>query len=551
MVKNFLITSSLVFFLIQICFAENQLYKYHNHQQNEKLIVQISKSYNNILTSEILTKTSTGKPIHAIKITGKNKTVKPTILVVGGLEGNELTSVEISMDLIKYFGSNYKTNDVIRSILDDCNLYIIPNANPEATENFFQKLHKSQKVNLTKVDNDLDGLTNEDDVNDLNKDGIISIMRVKDLQGEWIINKEYPIMQKYTLEDSVMERYSIISEGVDDDDDGLINEDGIGGVDIDKNFTYNFEFSDKEAGTYALSQPESKAIADFIFNHPEIVMVYSFSDDNNLLSTWASTNKPAVDYLGEIKKAGNISKVLQEDAKVLEIVSEKYKNIYTQIEYFSTDKNNGNFAEWAYYHTGRISITAPAWRFSLDPVDSTKCKNKDIEFYKWLLRTDQQEKIVDWQKINHPDFPNQEVEIGGYKPFCRENAPKDSLKQLFIQNRSFVLTLGKIMPKINIADIQSTKLSDGVHRVEFFIANTGNLATSTELGKHLRWIPKIRVNMDESVELLSGKKFFVLDKIEGNGGVKKLSWLIKTNKKSIEIKVHSPIFGDITKEVTL
>ncbi|MBN2281664.1 MAG: hypothetical protein JXQ65_13870 [Candidatus Marinimicrobia bacterium] len=551
MTKKFMLPMLITFLLLQSALSESDLYHYHTSAQNEKLVRQITQSSKDIMSYTVLTKTDSGKEILAVEITGQNHNTKPAILLVGGLEGYELTSVEICMDILKHISTHYSHDPSLSGLLETCTIYIIPNANPDASAHFFDSPRSQRKTNNLPVDHDLDGKTDEDGFNDLTGDGMIAMMRIKDLLGAWTIHQNYPVMVPCTAEDSLTERYTMHFEGFDDDGDGWLNEDVAGGVDLDKNFPYHFEFSDKEAGTYAVSQKESKALADFIFSHPEILLVYSFSDDNNLLTPWPASQNAGPEYMDEVQKKGVITKMLMEDALVMEQLTKKYRKIFQNMDYFQTEKNNGNFAEWVYYQTGRLSVTTPAWRFSLDPADSARCKNKDIEYYKWLQRSGHSGKVLAWQKIEHPDFPDQVVEIGGFLPNFRQNAPEDSLKPIFERNRLLVRSLCELLPKIEIADIRTKKLHDNIHHVDILITNKGALATSTEIGRHLRWVPKIRIQMDSKVEIFSGKNFALLDKIEGNGETRKVSWLIKTNKKSITLKVHSPVFGDITKEVTL
>ncbi|MFP4547251.1 MAG: M14 family metallopeptidase [Fidelibacterota bacterium] len=540
-----------IFLISTELWAENQLYHYHTNQENHKLIKQITKQHKEIMKTQVLTETKSGRKVSVVEITGPEKSIAPTILIVGGLEGDELTSTEICMDLIKYIAANYHKNEDLRRLLRQANLSIIPQANPEAQDIYFENPVYNRKTNHVSTDDDLDGIISEDPFNDLNGDGIIAMMRVEDLQGDWIVHKDYPVMKKWASKDSLKTKYSLYTEGLDDDKDGQINEDPAGGVDINSNYPYNFNFSDQSAGTYALSQQESRAIADYIFEHRNIVMVYAFTGNNNLTELWPATKNKSDEYSQKVRKQGDIQKIFAEDQSIFKTISKKYKTHFSSRQYFDDGQSAGNFPEWVYYHTGRISLTTPAWRFPMDPNDSTRSENKDIELYKWLQRTGQRDKFLDWQQIDHPDFPGQTVEIGGFHPYCRNNAPEDSLKQLCEAYRPFVFSLCEMMPRIDIAKIETTGLHDHLYRVEVFVQNNGQLPTATELGTHIKWVSKIRVNMDEKAEIISGKKFYLIDKLDGNGGIQKLTWLIKSNQKKIAIKLHSPVFGDMTKEVTL
>ena len=79
-------------------------------------------------------------------------------------------------------------------------------------------------------------------------------------------------------------RYAIWTEGVDADGDGLLAEDGAGGVDPDLNFPYRWPEFDRHAGQYQLSEPESMALARFVFDHPRLFAVYTLGRHDNLVN---------------------------------------------------------------------------------------------------------------------------------------------------------------------------------------------------------------------------------------------------------------------------
>ena len=67
--------------------------------------------------------------------------------------------------------------------------YIIPLPNPDGAKGFFADVKSNRSVNDFVVNNDMDEATNEDGFDDLNGDGVITQMRVKDLEGTHVISK--------------------------------------------------------------------------------------------------------------------------------------------------------------------------------------------------------------------------------------------------------------------------------------------------------------------------------------------------------------------------
>src|SRR5690606_3463016 len=71
------------------------------------------------------------------------------------------------------------------------------------------------------------------------------------------------------------DRYTVMREGIDEDGDGRINEDGIGGLDMNRNFPRNWEREHQQpgAGDYPLSEPETRAVVEFINAHRNITAI--------------------------------------------------------------------------------------------------------------------------------------------------------------------------------------------------------------------------------------------------------------------------------------
>ena len=75
-------------------------------------------------------------------------------------------------------------------------------------------------------------------------------------------------------------RYRVTREGIDNDGDGRFNEDGIGGIDMNRNFPRNWEREHLQggAGEFPLSEPETYAAVRFIQDHPKAVYICSMVD---------------------------------------------------------------------------------------------------------------------------------------------------------------------------------------------------------------------------------------------------------------------------------
>jgi len=104
---------------------------------------------------------------------------------------------------------------------------------------------------------------------------------------------------------------------------------------------------------------------------------------------------------------------------------------------------------------------------------------------------------------------------------------------------------------LDITNIKTEKLSDGLTRITLEVINKGALASHTKLGERSYWVKRInvKVNTSASQSVISGKKIQLLNSLEGYSS-QKLSWLIKGSGK-LTIEAGSPTTGSKTIDVTL
>lgn len=68
----------------------------------------------------------------------------------------------------------------------------MPRINPDATEQYFADLKYERHGNATDTDDDRDGATNEDPTEDLNGDGLITMMRRNNNRGRYRSDPQFP-----------------------------------------------------------------------------------------------------------------------------------------------------------------------------------------------------------------------------------------------------------------------------------------------------------------------------------------------------------------------
>jgi hypothetical protein len=161
--------------------------------------------------------------------------------------------------------------------------YILPLANPDGFDRYVDRPRAEDGRNLTPVDDDHDGAEGEDPPDDLDGDGLITIMLLADPLGTWLIDPVSGIAREAIAARGESGLYVKAREGRDDDGDGRYNEDGRGGVVLDRNLPHRFLPWTADGGRWPADQPESRALLEFAFAHPEVAQVLVLGASNTLL----------------------------------------------------------------------------------------------------------------------------------------------------------------------------------------------------------------------------------------------------------------------------
>lgn len=539
-----------LFFLAVLCpFLAQGQQDYSNNARLAQRVKALAEKYPQWVKSKSLVQTAGGKDIWMLTIGGANADQKPAIAVVGGVEGRHLLGVEMAIGFAEKLMATSNV-DSIKTLLGKQTFYVFPNMSPDATEQYFAKVKSERSGNATKTDDDRDGKLNEDDVDDLDGNGKITWMRVLDPTGKYKLNPDDP--RSLILADpnkGENGKYILLPEGIDNDKDGEINEDGDGGVHFNKNSSYNYKNFIPGAGEYAVSEKENRALFDFLFDAFNVYAVVTFGPMNNL-STPVTFN-PA----GISKRV--ITGWFDADAKSNALVSERYNKITKTKDAPKTQAESGDFSQWAYFHYGRLSLSTPGWWVPKTAPDSTKKEKKFTNedavasYLRWAASQGIADTFTPWKAVNHPDFPGQTVEVGGIDPFVLVNPPYKLVDGIVSKHTDFLIGLAGMAPQIELVGVKTEKVADGLTRVTLKVLNAGDLPTYTKIGDRSYFLKKIavKVNTNANQTVVSGRKSQTLESIAGKD-FKELTWLIKGTGK-VTIDAGSPTTGSKSIEVTL
>jgi hypothetical protein len=275
-------------FLHPVTAQEMSYDTYHNPDAVNSLLKSWNTKYPHLTKIINIGKSEGNTDLLVLRIAAKNH-VEPdsrtAVFVSANLEGTHLVGTEASLMLAQKLLTKYDADEKITQLLKKRTVYVAPLLNPDAAQSYFSDVRFERQTNSKPTDDDADGFVDEDGPDDLNKDGQITQMRVKDPEGTWLPHpNEKRLMKTADPNKGETGIYKIYTEGLDNDGDSEYNEDPLGGIAINRNFPHDFEYGIRPAGFWPVSAKESIAILEFLTKQTNIALILNFSSENTILN---------------------------------------------------------------------------------------------------------------------------------------------------------------------------------------------------------------------------------------------------------------------------
>ena len=432
-----------------------------------------------------------GQPLMLITITNEATgpaADKPALYVDGGIHAGELTGSAVATHVIGHLLNGYGRDPRITALLDVRAFYVRPKFNPDGSD--LALIHdQSLRSTTHPVDDDEDGAADEDPPEDLDGDGWITQMRYGDDDGDWVLD---PDDNRILVRDPERQRpgarYSTMREGIDNDGDGAINEDGVGGIDMNRNFPRNWERVHLQggAGDYPLSEPETRAAAAFINAHRNITGIVHGHTSGGFVYRLPSASAPSLFPPIDLSLIVHLGEEYTRSTGRPVVPSATHP----------TEHRYGTLISWGYWDHGVIGWVP---EFSPGPEEWVTDYDGDGEVSRAEQHRFNDEELggryfSDWTAFDHPQLGA--VEIGGWhSKFWGQNPPPEFLEAETVQQLPWILYLAEQSPLITVSDPVVTALGDGTFRVEATVTNTGFLPTSlTDRGAVGRERPDGRID---------------------------------------------------------
>jgi len=507
--------------------------RYYSYAEWTQIMHDIQKQYPHLSDIQSIGKSRMGRDQFLITLAAKSTgadTKKPAMWVDGAIHGNEVNGITCSLYLMWYLLTRYDYDEYVHGLLDTTTFYILPGLNVDANDSFV--LHPNTPNNPREPyrpeDNDGDGLYDEDQTEDVDGDGELSTMYIEDPTGEF---KLTPDKRRFVaVEDereAVMRFRRIGGEGYDNDGDGRINEDDIGGPDPNRNYPAGWNL---QAGNpFPLSEPETRNAYEFLLAHPNIFASFHFHNTGRIIyfttpprlpSSSAQSAAPprgrrgqqtVEQRLAEMRKTNKYAQLFdiqvppayQEDMRVqTEIVTVGARILKN---YRPSPSGGNGMAPGSYYDMhGAYSYLMELWGSPAFDADEDGDGRVDgAERLKWIDVELGGEGWIEPHKFDHPDLGP--VWIGGTaKKHTRRTPPARYMESEAFKNAQFVMYCASQFPKVEIGEVTITPATGDLFWVDVVLKNDRVYPTLSDRAVQLKNIEldKLTLNLSEGVKLV-------------------------------------------------
>ncbi len=460
---------------------------YYRYDELTRILHAYAEEYPNLVRIESIGKSYEGRDIWLLTITNfatGADTEKPAFWVDGNIHASEVSPSTACLYFINRLVQEYGTHPAITRCLDTRAFYICPRVNPDGAEWALAdkpKIIRSSTRPYPYDEEPIGGLVTED----IDNDGRMLLMRIPDPNGNWKKHPDEPrLMIRREPDEEGGEYYRILPEGRFDEpfDPAILTiQPKKERLDLNRNFPSNWrqEHEQPGAGPYPTSEPEVRAIVDFIVKHPNITGAVTFH-------TWGGVLlRPYSHQPDDAFPAEDLWTYHKIGAKGTQITGYPNVSVFHDFKYHPKEYISGVFDDWMYDHLGVFAWTVEIWS------PQQQAGITDYKFIDWyrehpaeddlkLLRWSDEvlggRGYVDWYEFDHPQLGK--VELGGWDTmYAWRNPPPEFLEKEIARFPDWLVWHLLISPKLEIYEAKAIPLGDNLYQVRLVVQNTGWLPT--------------------------------------------------------------------------
>jgi len=454
--------------------------RYIRYAELTEILQAFVAEYPDLVRLESIGKSYEGRNIWLVTVTEfatGDPLDKPAFWCDGNIHASEVSATTAVLKIL------YKLVTERPALLKDRVFYLVPRLGPDGAEWALEEVPRIIRSSTRPYpydEEDIEGL----DKQDVDGDGRILSMRVKDPNGPWKISEEEPrLMKLRDPGETGGDYYRVIPEGLFQAFDGMTMRPRKQkqGLDMNRNFPGGWRQENEQygAGPYPTSEPEIRAAVQAIFDRPNICSAITFHTYSGVLlrppSRFPDTDIPTED-LWAYQKLG---------AKGKEMTGYPDIAVYHDFRYHPKEVISGTFDDWMFDHRGVFAWTVEIWAppkqagitdykfidwFRDHPFEH------DLQMLKWADEQLDGEGYIDWYPFEHPQLGS--VEIGGWNAlYAFRNPPPKFLDKEITPLAEWAIWHAGTGPCLKERAFESVNVGGNV-RLRFAVQNTGWLPTS-------------------------------------------------------------------------
>ena len=461
--------------------------RYYTYEQVNEAMQLLHQEYPELTSLDLVGYSEELRAIYALTISNPNTGdhfSKPGVYVDGNIHGNEVQAGEVCLYLANRLLTRYGENEQITSLVDKNSFYIIPVVNVDGRYHFFEDANTSSSNRSIRrpKDDDKDGLFDEDPYDDLDGDGNICTMRKRDPNGTHRTDPYDPRLMVRVEPGEKGEWILLGREGIDNDGDGNINEDTEGYLDPNRNWGYNWapNYIQRGAGYYPLSGTGLKAIANYLLDRPNVIVVWAFHNAGGMFLRGPSTKDEQEFPSGDLNVydfLGNNSEMITPGYEYLVL----WKDLYATYGDFTGFTSN---IIGSYGFVGEL-FQSSSETYSLNedlkkPGERTQQQGREDASHQRLQFNDhvaQGELFKPWTAFNHPLYG--EIEIGGWTKMSSRLPHTFMLQDLVHRNASAVIFSAGQTPEIKMELVGKELIGKDLYQVRIRLLNEHAIPSMT------------------------------------------------------------------------
>ncbi len=522
--------------------------RYYRYSELTQILQDCTARYPHLASLSSMGRSYEGRDLWLVTVTNfatGPAAEKPALWVDGNIHATELAPATACLHLLQVLLNGYGGDAEITRCLDTRAFYLCPRVNPDGAEWALAeqpRLIRSgtrpypERAPLPK------GLQEAD----IDGDGRILMMRIPDPQGPWKVSPADPrLLVRRSPTEVGGQYYRVFPEGYIEDYDGALIDfpEPRQGIDFNRNFPAEWrpECEQSGAGPFPTSEPEVRALVEFVAGHPNITGVLAFHTMGGLLlrpySHQSDEQMPPTD-LRTYETIG---------AYGTEMTGYPAWSIYHNYRSDAQQVSTGAFDDWAYEERGLFAWTVEVW----SPLRHLGLKEphplnwyrqhppeQDVQLVQWSDTALQGEGYVDWYPYEHPQLGK--VELGGWNDlFTWRNPPPSLLAAEVARFPAWVIWHLLISPCLELYAVSQAALGGDLVKICLVVQNTGWLpsaVTQKAVAKQLVGGCLCSVTLPPEAKLVAGDREVDVGQLEG-----------RADKPASPLRRHGDPTGDRAK----